>query len=271
MLAHRTVARIRAKITNRDRTVGTLLSYLLARSSNQPYPDGTIIVDLTGSAGQSFGAFLARGVNLHLIGDANDYVGKGLSGGRITIRIPESAGYRSDESIIVGNVALYGSTEGEAYFNGRAGERFCVRNSGAVAVVEGIGDHGCEYMTGGAALILGSIGRNFGAGMSGGTAYLLDEDDTLEARLHLDGATVGPLVEAEDIEMVKRLLENHVAYTDSAKARRLLKDWEESRDRFVKYVPTRYAEAIRHERSLGRDIRLKPPPPATLGAIGNGR
>jgi len=271
ILARRTVAHIRARITNRDRTVGTLLSYLLARSANQPYPDGTIVVDLTGSAGQSFGAFLAKGVNLHLTGDANDYVGKGLSGGRITIRIPESAGYRSDESIIVGNVALYGSTEGEAYFNGLAGERFCVRNSGAVAVVEGIGDHGCEYMTGGAVLILGSIGRNFGAGMSGGAAYLLDEDDTLEARLHLEGAAVGPLEEPEDIEMVKRLLENHVAYTNSTKARRLLDDWEASREQFVKYVPTRYAEAIRHERTLGRDIGLKPPPPATLSAIGVGR
>ena len=270
-LARGTVARIRARITNRDRTVGTLLSYLLARSASQPYPDGTIVVELTGSAGQSFGAFLAKGVNLHLTGDANDYVGKGLSGGRITIRTPEDAGYPSGESIIIGNVALYGSTEGEAYFNGRAGERFCVRNSGAVAVVEGIGDHGCEYMTGGAALVLGPIGRNFGAGMSGGTAYLLDEGTALESRLNTEGADMGPLAGDEDFEMVKRLLENHVAYTNSAKARHLLDDWEESRRRFVKYIPTRYAEVIRHERSLGRDIGLKPPPRATHGTSGIGR
>ncbi len=264
ILARRSVAHIRARITNRDRTVGTLLSYLLARSANQPYPDGTIIVELEGSAGQSFGAFLAKGVNLHLTGDANDYVGKGLSGGRITIRVPEEAGYKSEESIIIGNVALYGSTSGEAYFNGRAGERFCVRNSGVVAVVEGIGDHGCEYMTGGVAVVLGSIGRNFGAGMSGGTAYLLDEGGALESRLNMEGASTEPLTESEDIEMVKRLLENHVTYTNSSKARRLLDDWEHSRGRFLKYTPTKYAEVIRRERSRGRDIGIKPPQRAVI-------
>ena len=264
MLARGNSAHIRTRITNRDRTVGTLLSYLLARSARQPYADGTIVVELTGSAGQSFGAFLAKGVDLHLTGDANDYVGKGLSGGRITIRVPKDAGYEGEESIIIGNVALYGATSGEAYFNGRAGERFCVRNSGAVAVVEGIGDHGCEYMTGGAAVVLGSIGRNFGAGMSGGTAYLLNEDGKLESRLNLEGAWTGPLTKPEDVVMVKRLLENHVAYTNSAKARRLLDDWEHSVGRFVKYIPTRYAEVIRHERGQGRDIGLKPPPRAVI-------
>ena len=271
-LARGKVARIRTRITNRDRTVGTLLSYLLARSANQPYPDGTIVVSLTGSAGQSFGAFLARGVNLHLTGDANDYVGKGLSGGRISIRVPEDAGYERGKSIIIGNVALYGATAGEAYFNGRAGERFCVRNSGAVAVAEGIGDHGCEYMTGGAALILGPIGRNFGAGMSGGTAYLIDEDGTLQSRLNLAGARAEPLSEPGDIEMVRRLLANHVAYTNSDKARRLLEDWANSCRRFVRFIPTRYAEVIEREREHGRDIGLKPPPaaPASSGAAPGG-
>ncbi len=263
-LAHGTTARIRSRITNRNRTVGTLLSYLVAsRSGPRAFPDDTIVVDFTGSAGQSFGAFLTKGVSLHLCGDANDYVGKGLSGGRIVLRAPGEATYPSSESIILGNVALYGATAGEAYFNGRAGERFCVRNSGAVAVVEGIGDHGCEYMTGGAAVILGPIGRNFGAGMSGGSAYLLEEGDALARRLNLEGASISRLDETHDKELVKRLLENHVVYTNSSKARRLLADWENSSQRFIKFTPTLYAEAIRREHSEGRDIRLRPPPPAT--------
>jgi len=178
-LDQQTPVQIARDIHNWDRAVGAMLSSeVTGRYGPDGLPDGTIEIDLEGVAGQSFGAFLASGVTLRLVGEANDYVGKGLSGGRVILRTPETAGFEADENIILGNVALYGATRGEAYVNGQAGERFAVRNSGVQAVVEGVGDHGCEYMTGGVVVVLGSTGRNFGAGMSGGEAYVLDEDGT---------------------------------------------------------------------------------------------
>jgi glutamate synthase (NADPH/NADH) large chain len=229
-------------------------------------------VKLTGTAGQSFGAFLARGVTLDLVGDANDYVGKGLSGGRIVVRPPENAGCKPDESIVVGNTVLYGAIEGECYFSGIAGERFAVRNSGAVAVVEGVGDHGCEYMTGGIVVVLGDTGRNFAAGMSGGVAYVLDdgrfasrcnlamvelepvpeEDDLMELLHHGGGdiefhgrVDVSSDMTSHDEERLLTLIRCHLRYTGSARARRILEHWADYRPKFVKVMPVEYRRALR--------------------------
>lgn len=255
--------RVASTISNRDRTVGALLSYELAKSAGSVLTsDDGVHVELTGAAGQSFGAFLVKGITLALVGDANDYVGKGLSGGRISVRVPSDASYVAGENMIIGNVALYGATSGEAYFNGVAGERFCVRNSGAYAVAEGVGDHGCEYMTGGVAVIIGRIGRNFGAGMSGGEAYLLDENGIAPSHINPELVTIEALQGEADIQLVKRLLMNHVAYTASEKARRLLREWPRSSEKFIKVIPTAYAEAIRKEQEKGADIAIQPPPAA---------
>ena len=256
---------ISARVRNRDRTVGTLLSSALAkRHGARMLPPGTIRVALEGSAGQSLGAFLAAGVSIDLAGDANDYVGKGLSGGRLAVRVPPGAGYRAADNVIIGNVALYGATAGEAYFNGRAGERFCVRNSGALAVVEGIGDHGCEYMTGGAALILGPVGRNFAAGMSGGEAFVLDPAGELEQRLNPEMVTTERLRGERDRAMVHRLLENHRACTGSTVAARLLDAGEQALDDFVKVIPEAYAEVVERYRQQGEDIRVPIPEPLAV-------
>jgi len=225
-------------------------------------PPDTIKIRFTGSAGQSFGAFLARGISLHLEGDANDYVGKGLSGGKITVDTPRDAAFVASQNIIVGNVALYGATSGEAYFNGMAGERFAVRNSGAMAVVEGVGDHGCEYMTGGVVVILGSTGKNFGAGMSGGEAFIFEEDTSLASKVNPAMVRIESFADERDQKLVKRMLENHVAYTNSSKARRILERWRENTAKFVKVIPAAYAEVIERHLAEGRDVRLAPPPPA---------
>jgi glutamate synthase (NADPH/NADH) large chain len=224
-------------------------------------PDDTIQVDLEGVAGQSFGAFLASGLTLRLEGEANDYVGKGLSGGRIVVRTPETAGYAAADNILLGNVALYGATRGEAYFNGQAGERFAVRNSGVQAVVEGIGDHGCEYMTGGVVVVLGATGRNFGAGMSGGEAYVLDEEGRLEERVNRDMVRVERLTDARDRRLVRRLVERHLHHTGSATAQRVLEDWEETVDRFRKVMPEAFARQVEAHLEKGNDIRPSVPPP----------
>ena len=249
--------RLRTTVRNRDRAVGTLLSSAVARRGGLP-PE-TIVVECSGSAGQSFGAFLARGVALELTGDANDYIGKGLSGGRISVRTPPEAGFEAAANIVVGNVALYGATSGEAYFNGQGGERFAVRNSGAAAVVEGVGDHGCEYMTGGAVVVLGATGKNFGAGMSGGEAYLLDDGGALPDRLNPAMVALEPLSEARDRALVQRLLENHLAYTGSAQARAVLADWPAAAAGFVKVMPKAFAEVLGRELAEGRDPRMAPP------------
>ena len=254
---------IEMPINNADRTACTMLSSLIAKKYGaNGLPHDTIRIRFTGSAGQSFGAFLARGISVHLEGDANDYVGKGLSGGKITVNTPKHATFAASENIIAGNVALYGATSGEAYFNGMAGERFAVRNSGVMAVVEGVGDHGCEYMTGGAVVILGTTGKNFGAGMSGGEAFIFDEDGSFESRLNTSMVHGEPLADERDRDLVKRMLENHVAYTNSSKARRILARWDECAAKFVKVIANAYAEVLARHLAEGKDVRLVPPPTA---------
>jgi glutamate synthase (NADPH/NADH) large chain len=261
---------IQRAICNVNRTVGTMLSGEVARRySHAGLPEGTISVQLEGTAGQSFGAFLARGVSLVLSGDANDYVGKGLSGGRIVVRQPAGAVREPGANIIVGNTVLYGAIAGEAYFEGVAGERFAVRNSGAIAVVEGVGDHGCEYMTGGVVVVLGQTGRNFAAGMSGGVAYVHDPERRfayLCNKAMVDLEPVGaPSADATgrprqrsvsvedsgmgdmlrfDAERLHILLERHHLHTGSRRARELLDDWETARGQFVKVMPKDYRRAL---------------------------
>ena len=210
--------------------------------------DDAIHIELDGAAGQSFGAWLAPGVTLVLRGEANDYVGKGLSGGRIVIRPSQRSRRRAEDDIIIGNVALYGATAGEAFIRGIAGERFGVRNSGATAVVEGVGDHGCEYMTGGTVVVIGPTGRNFAAGMSGGTAFVLDDDGRFAERCN--DATVGleEVTERDDMELVHVLLERHVGLTGSELAKRLLRNWRQTLARLVKVMPEEYRRALREER-----------------------
>ena len=256
-------------VKNTDRTIGAMLSGEVAkRYGHAGLPDDTIHFTLSGTAGQSFGAWLAKGVTLDLIGEGNDYVGKGLSGGRLIVRPPRESGIVPENSIIVGNTVLYGAISGECYFRGVAGERFCVRNSGAVAVVEGVGDHGCEYMTGGCVVVIGPTGRNFAAGMSGGVAYVLDEDGDFERRCNLSMVELEPVPAAaedqrreDDMKMrdladvlrdmrfdderrLKLLLENHRRYTNSRRAAEILDNWEQWRGRFVKVMPVEYRRAL---------------------------
>lgn len=230
---------IRAKlaINNTRRVVGTLVgSEITKRYGAKGLPDNTVKLNFVGSAGQSFGAFIPKGMTMELEGDANDYLGKGLSGGMITVYPPKNAVFEASENVIIGNVAFYGATSGAAYISGRAGERFCVRNSGVTAVVEGVGDHGCEYMTGGEVLVLGATGRNFGAGMSGGYAYVLDFD----TRKCNTGLVEPRPAGAEDMEHIKSLIERHVLHTDSRKGRHILDNWQNFAHRFTKIVPVAY-------------------------------
>ena len=236
-------------IRNTDRTVGTMLSSELTRRHRLgmytgELPEDTVRIDCRGVAGQSFGAFAIKGVTLNVTGEANDYIGKGLSGGKLIVRPPEDCRLVPEDNIIVGNVALYGATSGESYFRGKAGERFCVRNSGAWAVVEGVGDHGCEYMTGGRAIILGKTGRNFAAGMSGGIAFVYDEDATFSDRCNLGLVDLKALHE-ESIPELRMMLEKHVLYTGSTVAQGILDRWEESLAKFVRVMPRDYARVIR--------------------------
>jgi glutamate synthase (NADPH/NADH) large chain len=270
-IEHGQPVRLERTIRNVDRTVGAMLSGEVAkRHGHAGLPEDTISVKFTGNAGQSFGAFLARGVSLELTGDANDYVGKGLSGGRIVVKPPAGVPREPTENIIVGNTVLYGAIAGEAYFQGVAGERFAVRNSGAIAVVEGTGDHGCEYMTGGVVLVLGKTGRNFAAGMSGGVAYVFDPDSDFDRRCNLamvrlekvapsDGADhpelprqrsvsvsdpgMGDLLRF-DAERIRILVERHLLHTGSLRARQILDNWDASLAKFVKVMPTDYAKAL---------------------------
>ena len=207
-------------------------------------PDGTISFRFTGSAGQSFGAFAARGLSLELEGEANDYVGKGLSGGRLILRHPRRAQFMPDQTVLAGNTVLYGATSGEAYIAGVVGERFCVRNSGAIAVVEGVGDHGCEYMTGGTVVVLGRTGRNFAAGMSGGIAFVLDEFGELERRCNTDMVELAQVTDSSDRDLLRRLLEQHARYTGSARAKHELRRWDVSQLHFVAVVPREYRQAL---------------------------
>jgi glutamate synthase (ferredoxin) len=244
-LVHRQPIAVHRAVRNTDRTVGTMLgSEVTRRWGGEGLPDDTIRVNCVGSAGQSFGAFLPHGITLALEGDANDYVGKGLSGGRIIAYPPRHATFRAEENIIFGNVVLYGATSGEAYIRGIAGERFAVRNSGAIAVVEGVGDHGCEYMTGGRVVVIGRTGRNFAAGMSGGIGYVLDPDRTFKRRCNGQLVDLEPLDAGEDEPVVRELLERHAEYTGSTVAERLLANWSRTIDDFVKVMPRDYKRAL---------------------------
>ncbi|MGZ0049397.1 glutamate synthase large subunit [Brevibacillus gelatini] len=236
----------RLPISNTNRVVGTILgSEVTRRYGVHGLPEDTIQLDFYGSAGQSFGAFVPRGITLQLEGDANDYVGKGLSGGKIIVAPAKKSTFAPERNMIIGNVAFYGATSGEAYINGLAGERFCVRNSGVTAVVEGVGDHGCEYMTGGRVVVLGQVGKNFAAGMSGGTAYVLTEDqEAFAARCNQEMVLLEKLEDQREIAEVKRLLENHVAYTGSPRAKALLASWPQTIAKFVKVIPKDYKQII---------------------------
>jgi glutamate synthase (NADPH/NADH) large chain len=269
-LATRKPLAIESRIYNRNRTVGAMLSGEVARRyGHAGLPDDTIHVNFKGTAGQSFGAWLAHGLTFELEGDANDYVGKGLSGGRLVIYPPKACPIVAEDNILIGNTVMYGAISGEAYFRGVAGERFCVRNSGATAVVEGVGDHGCEYMTGGTVVVLGKAGRNFAAGMSGGIAYVLDEEGDFTQRCNMAMVELEPIPEEEsaaaeggtgeleghgkvkidhvgghDDEMLKGLIQRHLLYTGSERARRVLENWATYLPKFVKVMPVEYRRAL---------------------------
>lgn len=235
----------KSSIRNLNRTVGTILgSELTRRYGAKGLPEDSIHIKFNGSAGQSFGAFIPKGITLELEGDANDYVGKGLSGGKIIIYPPQESTFVAEENILVGNVLLYGATSGEAYFRGVAGERFCVRNSGASTVVEGVGDHACEYMTGGQVVVLGKTGRNFAAGMSGGTALVYDPQRLFVSNCNAEMVDLDTLSEQEDIAMLKNLLEKHLKYTGSSVAQKILKNFEAELASFVKVMPKDYKRVL---------------------------
>jgi glutamate synthase (NADPH/NADH) large chain len=236
---------LESKITNMDRAFGAILSNEISKIyGSQGLPENTLKINFTGSAGQSFGAFATKGLTLVINGNSNDYLGKGLSGAKLIVKVPEEATIVPEENVIIGNVALYGATSGEVYINGKAGERFCVRNSGATAVVEGIGDHGCEYMTGGVAVVLGEVGRNFGAGMSGGIAYIYDVNGTFEKQCNKEGLNLDSVVLEEDVQELKQLIENHYNATMSPLAQRILENWENQLSKFIKVLPEEYKQAL---------------------------
>ena len=232
-------------VTNTDRTFGTLLGAEITRAYPEGLPEDTIEVNCVGAGGQSFGAFIPKGLTLKLTGDSNDYFGKGLSGGKLILHSPSNISYVPEENIIVGNVALYGATSGEAYISGMAGERFCIRNSGATAVVEGVGEHGCEYMTGGRAVILGRTGKNFAAGMSGGIAYVFDEENTLYKNLNKTFVLMDRVLDKNEISELKSIIEKHVEYTGSKKGQRILDNFDEAITHFKKIIPSDYKEMLR--------------------------
>jgi glutamate synthase (NADPH/NADH) large chain len=273
--------KIESPVRNINRTVGAMLSgRLVKKYGHAGLADDTIHIKMAGSGGQSFGAFLANGITIELEGDANDYCGKGLSGGHLIIYPPKQSKLVPEENILIGNVVLYGAIAGEAYFSGVAGERFCVRNSGATAVVEGVGDHGCEYMTGGIAVILGSTGRNFAAGMSGGIAYVLDEDGGFEERCNMAMVDLEPIADEDrlhatlhhqkgdletsgrvdvshdmtrfDAERLRGIIEKHLHYTNSGRARDILGNWEQYLPKFVKVMPVDYRRALEDMQSKQR-------------------
>jgi glutamate synthase domain-containing protein 3 len=243
-------------VRNVNRTVGGILSGEIARRRGiVGLPEGTIEITFSGSAGQSFAAWLAPGVTFSLRGETNDYTGKGLSGGVVSVRPPETALFRAEENMIVGNTVLYGATAGRAFFRGLAGERFAVRNSGAHAVVEGVGDHGCEYMTGGRVVVLGPTGRNFAAGMSGGIAYVYDKDRRFEQRCNLELVDLEELTDGDGAE-VQELIKEHVARTGSLVGRNVLASWDRgARERFVKVMPREFRRVL--EEQLTREAALE--------------
>jgi glutamate synthase (NADPH/NADH) large chain len=238
-------------INNTHRTVGTMLSSAIAKKYKmEGLPDDTIQIDFIGTAGQSFGAFLAHGITFTLEGDTNDYVGKGLSGGKIIVIPQANSTFIPEENIIVGNVILYGAIAGEMYIRGMAGERFAVRNSGANTVVEGIGDHGCEYMTGGRVVVLGDVGKNFAAGMSGGIAYVWDKSENFRKLYNPEMVELFTVESGEDITELKSLIEKHKKYTKSSVAKKLLENWDESLKQFIKVYPTDYRRVSEKKKQM---------------------
>jgi glutamate synthase domain-containing protein 3 len=244
-LEHKTPVELTLSVRNIHRTVGTMLAgEVTRRHGPMGLPEGTIKVHFEGTAGQSFGCFMVNGMDFVLSGDANDYVGKAMSGGRLAIHPPKGFTYAAEQSTLVGNTVLYGATGGRAFFNGVAGERFCVRNSGATTVVEGVGDHGCEYMTGGLVVILGKTGRNFAAGMSGGLAYVLDENNQFTSHCNTEMVSLERLSDHEEINKLRSLLEEHVQSTASKKGQRLLANWTQTVSMFVKVFPNEWRRVL---------------------------
>jgi glutamate synthase domain-containing protein 3 len=236
---------IEMPIRNVHRTVGAMLSgEVTRRFGSQGLPEDTIRISFDGSAGQSLGAFLAPGITIRVVGDTNDYLAKGMSGGRIIVVPPPEAGFLPHRNVISGNVVLYGATGGELYLYGTAGERFAVRNSGAKAVVEGVGDHGCEYMTGGVVVVLGHTGNNFAAGMSGGVAYVYDESELFDTRCNLDMVDVETVWTVEDEKQLRVMIENHFRFTGSTRAKTILDNWESRLPLFVKVMPVDYRKVL---------------------------
>ena len=235
---------IELHVSSVDRTLGTLFGAEVTRKYYNTVEDDTFTIKCYGSGGQSFGAFIPNGVTLELEGDSNDYLGKGLSGGKIVVYPPKDAKFKAEENIIIGNVALYGATSGKAFINGVAGERFCVRNSGATAVVEGVGEHGCEYMTGGRVVVLGKTGKNFAAGMSGGIAYVLDEDDDLYMRLNKEMVSSEEITNKYDIQELKSIIEEHVKVTNSSVGKKILNNFDEYLPKFKKVIPYDYKRML---------------------------
>ena len=237
-------ASLKVEVSNTDRAFGSILGSEITSRYKNGLPEDTITLNCTGAGGQSFGAFIPKGLSICLTGDCNDYMGKGLSGGKITVTAPAKRTYKAEDNIIIGNVALYGATSGEAYINGVAGERFAVRNSGATAVVEGVGEHGCEYMTGGCAVILGKVGKNFAAGMSGGIAYVLDEDSDLYMKVNKAMVTLEEVTNKYDVQELKDMIQEHVAYTNSERGKQILDNFEQYLPKFKKIIPNDYKKML---------------------------
>jgi glutamate synthase domain-containing protein 3 len=263
-LENGTPVEFKLPIRNVHRTVGAMLSGEIARRyGSKGLPEDTIRFQFTGSAGQSFGAFLVNGVTLTLEGDANDYVGKGLSGGKLIVYPPKASTFLPEQNILVGNVVLYGATSGEAYFNGMAGERFAVRNSGATAVVEGVGDHGCEYMTKGLVVVLGRTGRNFAAGMTGGLAFVLDETGEFTTKLcNRSGVDLEPVTSPADMQAIENLVSKHFEATGSPRAKWILENWGEMLRKFVKVFPHEYKRVLGVGRFAVSNATTRTAPPA---------
>jgi hypothetical protein len=235
---------IEVDVKNTDRAFGTILGSEITRRLGDQVAEDTYRVLCNGAGGQSFGAFIPKGLTLELVGDSNDYFGKGLSGGKLIVYPPKGSQFKADENIIIGNVALYGATSGKAFINGVAGERFCVRNSGAIAVVEGVGDHGCEYMTGGRVVVLGPTGKNFAAGMSGGVAYVLDEDNDLYIRLNKEMVSSYEVTSKYDVIELKDMIKEHVALTNSEKGKMILDHFSDYLPKFKKIIPHDYEKML---------------------------
>ena len=245
---------VNVHVKNTNRTFGTIFGSEITRRYPEGLEDDTYQIHCTGTGGQSFGAFIPKGLTIELWGDSNDYFGKGLSGGQLIIAPPKESSYPAEDNMIIGNVAFYGATSGKAFVRGMAGERFCVRNSGATVVVEGVGDHGCEYMTGGKAVILGRTGKNFAAGMSGGIAYVLDEENALYRNINKEMITMEDVAQKADREELRRLIREHVEKTGSSKGQKILEAFEEYLPKFKKIIPNDYKKILKlslHYEELG--------------------